>query len=220
MNRRTRERFLFGVWLCVAVSGCVVSESKYDAVVAENLRQREQMAQDAAEKQRLQRQLSANQQQLELSQREIAAKQSQLEGSQRQIADAQAQIQRLAGAIRYTYSSDTLFTPGSWELSARGQQVIAQLAAQHAVDQRLKLVINGFTDSTPLTAELRRRNIASNTELSQKRAETVMQFMIAQGVKPELVSAQGFGEDGAIAPNESPQGRAQNRRIEITVAGS
>lgn len=219
MSSRTRGRFLFVLLGCVAVAGCVVSESKYDAVVEENNRQREQLAQDAAEKQRLQRQLANTQQQVTLTQKEIAAKQSQLEGSQRQIADAQAQIQRLAGAIRYTYSSDVLFAPNSYELSPQGQQIIEKMTSQIGIDQRLKLVVNGFTDNTPLNAELRRHGVVSNQELSQMRADNIMQFMIAQGVKPELVTAQGFGEDGAVAPNDSPQSRAQNRRIEITVAG-
>jgi chemotaxis protein MotB len=47
-----------------------------------------------------------------------------------------------------------------------------------------------------------------------------MQFMIAQGVKPSLVSARGFGEADPVASNDTPQGRAQNRRVELTVAGS
>ena len=219
MNRRTRGRLLFALLGCIVVSGCVVSESKYDAVVEENNRQREQIAQAAAEKQRLQRQLAADRQQIALSQQEIVAKQNQLEGSQRQIADAQAQIQRLAGAIRYTYSSDVLFAPNSYELSPQGQQIIEKMMSQIGIDQRLKLVVNGFTDNTSLNAELRRHGVVSNQELSQMRADNIMQFMIAQGVKPELVTAQGFGEDGSLVPNDTPQGRAQNRRIEITVAG-
>jgi outer membrane protein OmpA-like peptidoglycan-associated protein len=47
-----------------------------------------------------------------------------------------------------------------------------------------------------------------------------MQFMIAQGVNPSLVSAHGFGEQDPVASNDTPQGRAQNRRVELTLAGS
>jgi len=105
-------------------------------------------------------------------------------------------------------------------LSPDGQQIIAKMATQLAVEQKLKLVVNGFTDNAPLRGELRRKGIASNTELSQKRAESIMEFMISLGVSRDLVTAQGFGEDGGIAPNDTPQSRALNRRIEITVAGS
>jgi outer membrane protein OmpA-like peptidoglycan-associated protein len=44
--------------------------------------------------------------------------------------------------------------------------------------------------------------------------------MISQGVKPEFVSAQGWGEADPIAPNSTTQGRSQNRRVEITLAGT
>ena len=55
--------------------------------------------------------------------------------------------------------------------------------------------------------------------LSQKRAETVMQYMISQGVNPNMVAAQGMGEDYPLVPNTSAQARAQNRRVEVTLAG-
>ena len=45
-----------------------------------------------------------------------------------------------------------------------------------------------------------------------------MQFMISQGVKPNLVTAQGFGDADPVASNATPQGKAQNRRVELTLA--
>jgi chemotaxis protein MotB len=42
--------------------------------------------------------------------------------------------------------------------------------------------------------------------------------MISQGVKPELITTKGFGENGRVAPNNTPAGRAQNRRVEISLA--
>jgi chemotaxis protein MotB len=219
MSYRAHVRLLLPLLLCVFNAGCTW-QSDYDALSEENRRQSQQIASDAAEKQRLQQQIIAARQALTLNKDEIAAKQRQLEESRRQIADAQVQMQRLAGAIRYTVASDLLFMPSSWDLSPGGQQIIAKLATQLAVEQKLKLVVNGFTDNAPINGELRRKGIASNTELSEKRAESIVAFMISQGVSRDLVTAQGFGEDGAIAPNDTPQGRAQNRRIEITVAGS
>jgi len=63
-----------------------------------------------------------------------------------------------------------------------------------------------------------RQGVTTNLILSQKRADNVMQYMISQGVKPDLVSAHGFGEADPVAPNDTPAGRAQNRRVELTVA--
>ena len=63
-----------------------------------------------------------------------------------------------------------------------------------------------------------RQDVTSNLILSQRRADNVMQYMISQGVKPNLVSAHGFGEADPVAPNDTSEGRAQNRRVELTVA--
>jgi chemotaxis protein MotB len=46
-----------------------------------------------------------------------------------------------------------------------------------------------------------------------------MQYLISQGVKPDLIAARGFGEADPIAPNNTAKGRAKNRRVELTLAG-
>jgi catechol 2,3-dioxygenase-like lactoylglutathione lyase family enzyme len=65
-----------------------------------------------------------------------------------------------------------------------------------------------------------RRPTPSNLILSQKRADNVMQYMISQGVNPNLVAAQGFGDASPVASNATPEGRAQNRRVELTLANT
>jgi len=64
-----------------------------------------------------------------------------------------------------------------------------------------KLVVNGYTDNAPIGPELQRQGITSNLILSQKRAESVMQYLISQGVNPGLVMAVGHGEADPIATN-------------------
>jgi chemotaxis protein MotB len=56
--------------------------------------------------------------------------------------------------------------------------------------------------------------------LSQKRAESVMQFLISQGLNPGLITARGLGETDPVASNDTAQGRAKNRRVELSLAGS
>jgi chemotaxis protein MotB len=65
-----------------------------------------------------------------------------------------------------------------------------------------------------------KEGVTSNLILSQKRADTVMQYIISQGVKPNLISAQGFGDADPVASNDTPEGRAQNRRVELTLANA
>ena len=133
---------------------------------------------------------------------------------------AKAQICRLQGAIRYTVNSDLLFPSGGYQMSDRGKQIIAGFAAKLAPTQQNKIQVSGYTDNAPIGAALRREGITSNEILSQKRAANVMEFLLSQGIKPDLIAAQGFGEANPVAPNDTAQGRAQNRRVELSLAGS
>jgi flagellar motor protein MotB len=106
---------------------------------------------------------------------------------------------------------------GGWQLSAAGEQAIARLVHKLAPTQQNKLYVSGFTDSTPIGPELAAKGIASNQELSQMRADAVMQFLISQGMKPPLVAANGFGDADPVASNDTEEGRAKNRRVELSL---
>jgi chemotaxis protein MotB len=90
-------------------------------------------------------------------------------------------------------------------MSENAKQSIAKVAAILAPHQKTKIVVNGCTDTTPIGPGLMKEGITSNLILSQKRADAVMQYMISQGVKPSLISAQGFGE-------ADPSGRLEHHR--------
>lgn len=70
--------------------------------------------------------------------------------------------------------------------------------------------INGHTDSTG--------SLAHNQELSDRRAQAVASYLGGQGIEPRRISAVGFGPSRPVASNASEAGRAQNRRVEITIA--
>ncbi|MBI3800279.1 MAG: OmpA family protein [Deltaproteobacteria bacterium] len=137
-----------------------------------------------------------------------------------EIATNQMHIERLQNAIKVTVNSELLFPSGEWDMSVEAQQTIGKIVPILAPMQQTQIVVNGYTDNVPIGPGLRRQGITSNLELSQRRAATVMQFLIAQGVKPSLVSAQGLGEANPVASNDTAEGRAQNRRVELTLTGS
>lgn len=137
-----------------------------------------------------------------------------------EIGAHEMHIDRLQNAIKVTVNDQLLFPSGDWQMPATAQQTIAKMAPILAPMQQTKISVNGYTDNVPIGPLLMRKGITSNVVLSQKRADNVMQFMISQGVKPSLVSAQGFGDADPVASNDSEQGRAQNRRVELTLAGS
>jgi chemotaxis protein MotB len=137
-----------------------------------------------------------------------------------ELGSKEMQISRLQNAIKLSINSQLLFPSGRWDMSESAKRSITKVAAVLAPHQTTKIVVNGYTDNTPIGPGLMKEGVTSNLILSQKRADTVMQFMISQGVKPSLISAQGFGEADPVASNSTAEGRAQNRRVELTLAGT
>jgi chemotaxis protein MotB len=102
------------------------------------------------------------------------------------------------------------------EYQQLNQSMSAEVSAQQMQISRLQNAVKVSVDS----GGLMKLGITSNLILSQKRADDVTQYMISQGVKPSLISAQGFGESNPVASNDTAAGRAQNRRVEITLANA
>ncbi|MEZ5779306.1 MAG: peptidoglycan -binding protein [Paracoccaceae bacterium] len=121
---------------------------------------------------------------------------------------------------RFVFSSEVLFQPGSADLSAEGQSQIANVVATleevaAAIPDGIDWIIrvDGHTDNLPLSGSGRYRD---NWELSQGRALSVVRYMQDQlGFPPERLAATGFGEYRPVAGGDTPEARAQNRRIEL-----
>jgi chemotaxis protein MotB len=85
--------------------------------------------------------------------------------------------------------------------------------------QHTNIVVAGYTDNTPVGPQLQRMGISNNVDLSSKRAAAVVNYLASQGVNSNLLSAQGFSDTHPVASNDTPEGRAKNRRVEITLSG-
>ena len=117
-------------------------------------------------------------------------------------------------------AGDLLFPRGGYELSAAGQAALSEYVPQLRSVQNVKIVVYGFTDNAPVGPALQRAGIADNLDLSSRRAAAVVAFLRSKGVNPNILSVKGFRATHPIAPNDTPQGRAQNRRIEIVLEGT
>ncbi|WP_170325963.1 peptidoglycan -binding protein [Ruegeria arenilitoris] len=121
---------------------------------------------------------------------------------------------------RFVFSSEVLFDTGSAVLSPVGQQEVAKVAAilrsvAAEIPDGLNWVIrvDGHTDNVPLAGSGRYRD---NWELSQGRALSVVRYMVdALSIPPNRLAANGFGEFQPVNPADTPEARAQNRRIEL-----
>ncbi len=134
-----------------------------------------------------------------------------------EIASDQVHITRLQGAIKVTVNSELLFPEGGWAMPPAAAATIAKMAPVLAPQMQNKLSVDGYTDNVPIGAGLKAQGVTSNVVLSQKRADTVMNYLISQGVSPAMLSAHGFGDANPVASNDSAAGRAQNRRVELNL---
>ena len=132
-----------------------------------------------------------------------------------------AQIAALQAQSSFIEAGDLLFPEGGFRLSPAGQAELANNIAPklRSAPPNSKFVVYGYTDNLPVGPGLQQQGIPDNLVLSTRRAATVVSFLVSQGVNPTIISAKGVGDTRPVAPNDTPQGRAQNRRIEITVQG-
>jgi outer membrane protein OmpA-like peptidoglycan-associated protein len=102
------------------------------------------------------------------------------------------------------------FRRGSSDLEPAAMATLDQLAASLAKDPGRSIVVEGYTDNSGSKDK--------NLELSQRRADAVMQYLIAHGVPAASISAVGKGDAAPVASNASATGRQQNRRVNIVVS--
>lgn len=110
-------------------------------------------------------------------------------------------------------AQDVLFEPGSADLGAAGAETLQELGAVLGALEDQDLQVEGHTDNVPIAT----RRFPSNWELSSARAMAVVHVLTESGVRPEAISGAGFAEFHPVATNDTPEGRAQNRRIEIVI---
>jgi chemotaxis protein MotB len=109
--------------------------------------------------------------------------------------------------------NDVLFDSGRVQIKPAGRDALAEVSAALKPLNERHFQVAGHTDNVLID----NARFASNWELSTQRAVEVVRFMTAQGVAPEALSAAGYSEYDPVAPNATPEGKAKNRRVEITL---
>jgi chemotaxis protein MotB len=110
-------------------------------------------------------------------------------------------------------ASAILFDSGSAKLSKEGEASIAEVAGILSDIPDRSFQVAGHTDNVPI----KNKRFKSNWDLSAARAVSVVKHLVENGMALENVSAAGYAETQPMAPNDSEEGRAQNRRIEIVM---
>lgn len=147
----------------------------------------------------------------------LATEKERREDAERRAAQAAADLAKFATVKQdpvrgmvITLSGGVLFETAKWQLLGTAQAKLNDVAdALTKQDKDSTIVVEGHTDS--------QGKDAMNQELSQKRAESVRTYLVSRGIAADRITAQGFGPSRSIADNASPEGRANNRRVEIVV---
>jgi chemotaxis protein MotB len=116
-----------------------------------------------------------------------------------------------------TMAADLAFPPAGYTLTPAGRAKLDEIVPALQILIHAKIVVYGYTDDRPVGRALKAKGIVDNLDLSSKRANEVVRYLLSKGVDPNIISAKGRGGTHPVASNNTPQGRAQNRRIEVMV---
>ncbi|MDP6074664.1 MAG: OmpA family protein [Myxococcota bacterium] len=183
-----------------------ISQEKLDAKVA-RLRRVEA---DLSER------LSRRESELTASVREVDQLRGTYEGLlsdlEAEVASGQIEIEQLREGLRLNMTQDVLFASGSAQVNSGGRAVLGKVA------ERLQgvphgVVVEGHTDDVPIHSE----RFPTNWELAGGRAAGVVRILEAHGIDPVRLTVVSRGETSPRDSNATPEGRARNRRIEITL---
>lgn len=119
---------------------------------------------------------------------------------------------KVAQGVRLEVNDNILFDPGSAELKSEGQRLLDELTKMFIAHEG-GISIEGHTDDRPIASA----RFPSNWELSSGRATVVARYLIDQGYDPAHLRAVGYADTQPLATNDTPEGRARNRRVSVTV---
>jgi len=187
---------------------------------AQSAQQQAQSAQQSAEASRreaeqAQRMAMAQTQQARDAQLNAETARQQALQAEARTRALEAQLSELAAkkterGMVITLGSDVLFDVNRTELKPGAMRTIQKVAEFMKQYPERKLVVEGFTDSTG--------SDAYNADLSERRAASVRNVVVASGVDPSRVIARGYGESYPVASNDTNAGRQLNRRVEVIIS--
>ncbi len=170
----------------------------------------------AAELARVNQQLVSRDQALAAQSAALGDEVKRREEAEKRAAQAAADIAKFASikqesrGMVITLSGSVLFTSGKSELLPAAQMKLNEVAkALTEQDPEALMVVEGHTDS--------QGGVDFNQKLSQQRAQVVRDYLVSRGVAADRITAEGFGPSRTVGDNATPEGRANNRRVEIVV---
>lgn len=193
------------------------AQAEAQRAAAEAARQRQEAEQAKAEALAQQQALAAEAEKA----RQAAAQSDQLrQQAEKEKQDLRARLLQQLNTVLATRDtarglianmSDVLFKSGSFELLSGARERLAKVSGIVLAYPSLHLSVEGHTDSVG--------SDQYNQQLSEKRAQAVRDYLVQQGIASDAIAASGFGKTAPVASNDTPDGRKQNRRVELVLSG-
>jgi chemotaxis protein MotB len=140
-----------------------------------------------------------------------------LEGMKVEIEKGQITITQLKGKLKVNMLDEILFDSGKTTIKPEGVEVLERVGEILRNVKERAINVEGHTDNVPIGPELAKK-YPTNWELSAARATNVARYLQEKiGIDPTLLSATGYGEHHPVDSNETEEGKARNRRIEIVL---
>ncbi|MDH4164104.1 MAG: OmpA family protein [Nitrospirota bacterium] len=133
-----------------------------------------------------------------------------------EIKEGEVQITQLRDKLTVNLVEKILFDSGSAVIKGNGKKVLDRVADILKSVAKQQIKVEGHTDNVPISSRLADR-FPTNWELATARATTVVRYLQERGVNPAFLSAEGYAEYRPVAANDSDEGKAKNRRIEIVL---
>jgi chemotaxis protein MotB len=137
----------------------------------------------------------------------------------KEIKAGHAQVSQLDKSLKIAFVNDILFSKGGWSIDRKGKEILDKVIPVFKTLKDSDIEVYGHTDNSPVMLSLRGK-FSTNRELSLARAVDVVNYLKEKGISPDLLTATGYGADQPVSPNDMPQGRARNRRIEILIVAA
>ncbi len=206
-------------------------EANSSAAIAENVQKnRELLAQLEAKEQALETEsgrLEKLRQELEAGSNRVAELESVIaakDAAMNQLKDAISRaltdfegkgltVEQRDGKVYISMENKLLFKSGSWAVGSNGRQAVKQLGTVLADNPDIAILIEGHTDNVPYKGN---SQLSGNWDLSTKRATAIVNILRENSlIQPENLTAAGRGEYAPVALNDTSEGKAKNRRIEV-----
>src|SRR5262249_33909439 len=230
-GERMTNRIIGAVGTALLLAACGVSKDEFAAAQQDAANAKKQYQDEAAKSAALEKKvtdLQAQNEALTKSTTQLTEEKGQLEAKSKQyeelagtlkdqIQSGQVEISELRGKMTVKLKDKVVFGSGSAAINKQGREALDAVAKAFQGLQGKTVVVAGYTDNVPVAAK---SPFKDNWALSTERAVSVVRYLQTQGVDPKMLGAAGFSEYRPLASNDTPEGRSQNRRIEIALTAA